>query len=155
MKISDLFLDYIIKTELFEMAYNRKEIINKTNDLTYEIINHMIKIYYFFDKNDYNGHIRSINSWIDKIQRMTLDGKKRLKPEIYFECFIENTIGDGHLIETIYKILIRNGYKPSNQEMSFKEFYTFLSKGFKKVSEDVSKGKFISIEDYFNFKKEI
>lgn len=137
---------------LSEMAFSRKEIIDKTNDLSYEIVKHLIKIYYFFDENDINGHRKSIDIWLEKIQRMTLDGKNRLKPEKYFECFIENSVGDGHLIKTIYEILKRNGYKPYKQDLSFNDFYKLLKEKFIKISEDISKGKFITILDYFNFK---
>lgn len=137
---------------LSEMVFSRKEIIDKTNDLSYEIVKHLIKIYYFYDENDINGHRKSIDIWLEKIQRMTLDGKNRLKPEKYFECFIENSVGDGHLIKTIYEILKRNGYKPYKQDLSFNDFYKLLKEKFIKISEDISKGKFITILDYFNFK---
>ena len=146
-------MDLLIKTDLFEMAYTRKEIINKTNDLSYEIIKHLMKIYYFYNKDDLRGHIKSINSWLEKVQKMTLDGKNRLKPEKYFECFIENSIGDGHMLKTMYKILEKQGYKPSLQKMKLEEFFDFLCKKFLKISEDISKCNFITIEDYFNFKE--
>lgn len=151
MTFRDLLLDKIQETSLFEMAHKRVNILDKCLFLCGQIQLHLVKIKFFYNKNDFNHHVKDINNWIKDIQRMTLDGKKRLDKKYYYEGLFSDPIDDGDSYKDYFKDLKYDGYKP-NGFNDFDEFYIEAKEAFLKISEDISKGKFITILDYFNFK---
>lgn len=151
MTFKDLLLDKIQQTQIFEFAYNREKIFKTIRGFVFRIHEHIIKIEYFYDSYDYNGHIRSINTWLKDCQKMTLDGKHRLDKKYYFEMLFSEPIDDGDSYIEYYKDLKRDGYKPVKVG-GFDEFYEISKKAFLRISEDISKNNFDNIENYFNFK---
>lgn len=81
---------------------------------------------------------------------MTLDGKTRLKPEHYFESIFTEHIKTENDIKKIYKQILEKGYKPTRKD-GFDEFCVEMFNTFIKISEDISKNNFETIEDYFTF----
>lgn len=145
-------MDLLMKTNLFEMAYKRQKILDECHNLTKQILLHLVKLKCFYNKEDSRGHVRSIDGWIYDIQDMTLDGKNRLKPNDYFKVLFLEPIDSGEDLENRFKRLIKQGYK-ANYSTDFELFYTEAKEAFKKISDDISKNQFTTIEDYFNFKE--
>ena len=145
-------MDLLMRTKLFEMAYKRQKILDECHNLMSQILLHIIKIEFFYNKDDYKGHVRSINAWIDNIQDMTTDGKNRLKPNDYFKVLFLEPIDSGEDIKNRFNRLKKNGYKPS-KEKDFELFYTEAKEAFQNIANDIANNKFTTIEDYFNFKE--
>jgi hypothetical protein len=139
------FIDF-----LNEMGFNQSFIKSRASQLSKQILRHIIKLKFFYDKIDHNHHVSDINTWIDKIQKMTLDGKTRLKPEHYFESIFREHIKTENDIKKIYKQILEKGYKPTRKD-GFDEFCVEMFNAFIKISEDISKNNFETIEDYFTF----
>ena len=117
-----------------------------------QILLHLVKLKCFYNKEDSRGHIRSIDGWIYDIQDMTIDGKNRLKPNDYFKVLFLEPIDSGEDIKNRFNRLKKNGYKPS-KEKGFESFYKEAKEAFQNIANDIANNKFITIEDYFNFKE--
>lgn len=141
MKFSDL---------LNEMGFSQNFIKSKAFQLSKQILIHIVKLKFFYEKIDHKHHVSDIDTWIEKIQRMTLDGKDRLKPEHYFESMFTEHISSEEDIKKIYKKIEQKGYKPTRKD-GFDDFYIEMKEAFIKISEDISKGNFETIENYFTF----
>ena len=144
-------MDLLMRTKMFEMAYNRQKILDDCHNLTKQILLHLVKLKCFYNKEDSRGHIRSIDGWVYDIQDMTLDGKKRLKPKDYFNALFAEPIDSGADLENRFKRLIKQGYK-TNYNTDFEAFYLEAKTAFQKIANDIANNNFTTIEDYFNFK---
>ena len=144
-------MDLLMRTKMFEMAYNRQKILDDCHNLTKQILLHLVKLKCFYNKEDSRGHIRSIDGWLYDIQDMTLDGKKRLKSKDYFKALFLEPIDSGEDLENRFKRLVKQGYK-TNYSTDFKLFYTEAKEAFQNIANDIANNKFITIEDYFDFK---
>lgn len=130
---------------LFEMAYNRKEIIAKCDNFCYQILIHFCKLGFFDNPNDVSGHIKSINIWLDDIQRMTLNGVKRPGANLYYENLFSKP-ADLSLIETILKRNLKNYTNRKDVDVVY--FHTLLKDLYLEVCRDVATNDFESIENY-------
>ena len=85
-------LDLLINTPLFEMAYERRKAKDLISDLSPNIVDHMIKLFVMHSPETKNHWISEINSWLFKIDAITLKPKnKRLqKTDIYEWLLIDN-----------------------------------------------------------------
>ena len=85
-------LDLLINTPLFEMAYERRKAKDLISDLSPSIVDHMIKLFVMHSPETKNHWISEINSWLFKIDAITLKPKnKRLqKTDIYEWLLIDN-----------------------------------------------------------------
>lgn len=145
-------MDLLMRTKIFEMAYNRQKILDDCHNLTKQILLHLVKLKCFYNKEDSRGHIRSIDGWLYDIQDMTLDGKKRLKPKDYFKALFLEPIDSGEDLENRFKRLIKQGYKASHTP-DFETLYLEAKTAFQSISNDIANNNFTTIEDYFNFKE--
>lgn len=67
-----------------EMAYTRQGAEYKITDLSYIILEHIIKILKWKDKRNLNKHISDINGWLKQIYQIKLTKNKKLKYQDYF-----------------------------------------------------------------------
>lgn len=135
---------------LNEMGFNQNFIKSRASQLSKQILRHIIKLKFFYEKIDHNHHVSDINTWIEKIQKMTIDGKNRLKPEHYFESMFTEHINSEEDIKKIYKKIEQKGYKPTRKD-GFNDFYNEMKEAFIKISNNISNNDFETIEDYFTF----
>ena len=85
-------LDLLINTPLFEIVYERRKAKDLISDLSPNIVDHMIKLFVMHSPETKNHWISEINSWLFKIDAITLKPKnKRLqKTDIYEWLLIDN-----------------------------------------------------------------
>lgn len=147
MKIKDLFFDLITNTDLFYFLYRRQRFFDKLNDLSEEIILTLIETKFFYNKETYKSNIKKLNNIFLDIQE---DFEEKIDKKYYYKWLFSNPIDSGEDIKNRYNRLIRLGNKPTRKD-GFNEFYNEIKEAFIKISEDISKNNFETIEDYFTF----
>jgi hypothetical protein len=79
MKIMDI-VDTVIETPLFEMAFQRKIIINRLRDFQFQINRHAMKIIVWPDAEEVPHWKRELTAWGNDLTAMTLRAGKRSRP---------------------------------------------------------------------------
>ena len=73
MRLSDLVKDWVLETDLFEMAYQRKKAINIITGLQQPIARHVVKYLHYDASNETKNHwIAEINAWLYTIDEIKL-----------------------------------------------------------------------------------
>jgi hypothetical protein len=80
MKLRELILDALIGTHLFEMAFERKRVIQELSSLEYQINLHVLKIIVWPGAQDVTHSKTELTTWGNKLARMRLHMSKRLSP---------------------------------------------------------------------------
>jgi hypothetical protein len=147
-------LDILINTPLFEMAYERKRAKDLVSDLSPNIMDHMIKLFVMNSPETKNHWISEINSWLFKIDAITLKPKNKRpqKSDIYDWLLIDN-------VPTYDASYIHRKIKHwKNSEYSSFAYNdvdpVFIMNKIKQILErvcvDISADKFFGIQDYLN-----
>ena len=71
MKIMEI-VDSLIESPLFEMAFQRKVIINRLRDFQFQINDHVLKIIAWPDAQEVPHWKRELTAWGNQLARMTL-----------------------------------------------------------------------------------
>lgn len=148
VKFLDILADKLIETELFEMAFNRKDAESKITSLGVPIIEHLIKIFKWKDDLNYHKHIGDINGWLYKIQDIYLKGNTKPSANNYFQwIFVDNVrLGEVNIRRTI-KALHRYHHLPVLR--TDEEVYDIIKAILYKVSMDLPLNTFEDIENYY------
>lgn len=134
MKFSDL----LINSNLFELAYKRKEILNKCFDLSPQICKHIIKLCCFINPIDVNGHLKSLNVWLGDIEDLKLKSNSRLDYKSYYDEIWNKFIDSKEDLERIFNKLKSREYKNLPiRKVNFNELYGKLCKLMLDVSKDI------------------
>lgn len=134
MKFSDL----LFNTELFELAYQRKEILSKCFDLSPQICKHIVKLCCFINPIDVKGHLKSLNIWLGDIEDLKLKSNSRLDYKSYYDEIWNKFIDSKEDLERIFNKLKTRAY--SNlpiRKVNFNDLYDNLCKLMKEVSRDI------------------
>jgi len=138
------------KTKLFEMAYNRKKMIEKIEGLQIPINDHLLKIILFDDKQNFNKHINDLETWLSDIQELDFQRKnKKLKAKDYFKILFKEPITDDSNVQYIENKLKGKLKKYSKlpRRKSKEEAIIILYKLHKEISELLSRNE---IYDFFD-----
>lgn len=134
MKFSDL----LINSNLFELAYKRKEILNKCFDLSPQICKHIIKLCCFINPIDVNGHLKSLNVWLGDVEDLKLKSNSRLDYKSYYDEIWNKFIDSKEDLERIFNKLKSREYKNLPiRKVNFNELYDKLCKLMLEVSKDI------------------
>ncbi len=79
MKIMEIIDSIFIESSLFEMAFQRKIIINRLRDLQFQINRHAIKIIVWPDAVEVPHWKRELTAWGNNLMSMTLRSGKGLR----------------------------------------------------------------------------
>jgi len=147
--IREFLSDQLSKTDLFEMAFDKKTIERKIDGLARPILLHLIKILKWDDKQNYNKHIKDINSWLREIDRLELKPKKKkLKSDIYYFWLYDGPIGNSIRIINSYIDGDLEDYHKLNIKRSNKEVMISIEKIIKQISIDISNNRLEKIQNY-------
>jgi len=85
MRIEEILVKVLMKTSIFEMAYDRQKAIDIVSDLSPEIFDHLLKLWVLEYPQGKNHWISEINAWLRKINRIRLKSskKKPSKQDLY------------------------------------------------------------------------
>jgi hypothetical protein len=147
MKFSDL----LFNTELFELAYKRKEILNKCFDLSPQICKHIVKLCCFIIPIDVNGHLKSINVWLGDIEDLKLKSNSRLDYKSYYIEIWNKFIDSKEDLERIFNKLKSREYSDLPiREVDFNVLYAKLCVVMIDVSKDIENYDLKSFEYYLD-----
>ena len=158
MKLSEIILDGIIRTSLFEMANDRAIIIQGVHNLTPNIILHLVKILMFGEECvSVNHWCSEINAALRKIQLNKLKGShKPLNSEKLYDIMFIGPLGHTSTAEEWMSVVwdeqdSKGKFKYRKlpiQQPSGTIIHGALEKIISKVSVDISKQAFKDIRNY-------
>lgn len=150
MKIADIVTDWIINTELFEMAYQRKAVIGRVRSLQDEIATHLIKHEYYDVSEETKSHWRSeINAWIGRIQKSKLKGNKMLSGSTYYDLLFNEPLGERSDVVGIIRVIDKiDGMGKYNKVGTVDQLHERLEKILHQLSYDISNQRIETIDYY-------
>ena len=150
MKISEIILDKLNDTRLFEMAFDRKSAKQQFSNLTLQLKKHLIKIVAFKDGMNYQHHCHEINNWLDDLDTVRWNRTQRLKKDTIMELLWDGPLGHGAIaVEDTINTMIRvHNYTVPRNQLSYHQIYELLFKVYDEMSFDLSRGKVDSIQHY-------
>lgn len=150
MKIKDIMADWISETELFEMAFARKDAINKIRNLQSQIAKHIVKIVYYDAPEETKLHWKSeVDNWLSIIDQIKLKGGKKLSGDIYYKLLFDEPLGELTDIQGMVKHIDKiNGMLDYDKIGSLSDVQEECEKMLHMISYDISNNKFEKFHDY-------
>lgn len=138
-------------TELFEMAETRAQAERIVRGIGDEIVLHLVKVLYWEDDLNKEKHLKDIQTWLNKINRITLKpNNKSIKEKDIYHWLWDGPFGNG--CEWFERLIIKKELSAYHDlprtELSSEELYRKLERICKEISRDISTDEFISIENY-------
>ena len=147
----DFLIDKLIETELFELAYSRKRVLDKCFFLSSAICEHFVKLTCFNNPDDVRGHIKSLNGWFKDIKRLQIKGNKKLDSKYYYNEIWYNLVDNYGVLEDIFNDLREDEYiNVPVRKVNFKNLYNKLSDVMNDIADDLENRKFEGMEYYFD-----
>lgn len=151
MKWADFLLDKVTETDLFELAYTRKRVLDKCFHLSSTICEHFVKLTCFDNPADVRGHIKSLNGWFRDIKRLQIKGNKKLDSKYYYNEIWFNLVDSYKVLEDIFNDLREDEYaEVPIRKVNFKILYNKLCDVMNDIADDLEDRKFEGIEHYFD-----
>lgn len=150
MKISDVIGDWFLSTPLFEMAYNRKRVIEGITNLQDQIAIHLVKHVYFDASDETKAHWEAeLNTWLRKIRRLKLKNGKMLGGDVYYRLLFEEPLGERINVEDVISdVMVDDSMADMDTTMTIGELHQRLESIIRKLSFDISNQKFDDIRYY-------
>lgn len=91
--IKEILVERLEKTEIFEMSFQRRKILDTIRGFQIPINEHLIKLLRYKDEINKQKHINDLETWLYDIQDMYfLKSNKKLSKEDYFEVLFNEPI---------------------------------------------------------------
>lgn len=158
MKWADFLLNKITETDLFEMTYERKVIIDKCRDLSSQICIHIVKLTCFDNPDDIRDKIfDSLYTWFNEIRKLRIysfDKNKRLPEDDYFKYIWADKIHNLDDFEYLF-LEVKKTYKEvlPIQDLKISKIYSQLTRLSKELSKALSRNFLCSPKSYFDWDK--
>jgi len=138
MKFSDFILDKIIETDLFNLAFRRKRILNKCSELSWEICKNIIELC-CFEKSDTKEILESINDCLYAIDILKMDLRIKLDYRYYYDEIWFKRMDDYTHLKDFAEHIKKREYKEINLKyMNYNDLYDNLCKLMVEVSRDIA-----------------
>ena len=150
MKIKDIVTNWLIETDLFEMAFQRKIVINKVRSLQLQISKHLIKCLYYNVPDTTKEHwYKEINTWLSDIDEYRLKNNKTLNGSVYYKLLFREPLGERtDVTRKIKKINTDKTMSYRQGLISIDKLHENIEKVLHQVSYDLSNNKLKGIEEY-------
>ena len=145
----ETFREWLIRrTELNEMAIDRSKAEKVITSLSDEVYEHLLKILYWKDELNYNKHIKDIDTWLIKVDRIEIKpNSKKLKTQDYLNWLYEDMHSSERQLEkTINKLSKDYGNLPIVTDKT--NLYQKIKNIYSELSKDLSSDKFSTISKY-------
>lgn len=156
MKLIDLCLDRLNRTRLFEMAFERHVAKQKVTDLSPTIFEHLVKLFVFKLPDTRSHWIKELNNFFGQIDKIYLKPNKRKLPyeEIYNWLIFDSAphYSPEYLKFEVFKMLQRDYKGVGVYDFNPEHLLNIILGIIQKVSLDISKNTFVSIENYLPHK---
>jgi hypothetical protein len=149
MRILELLGEKIAKSSIFEMAFDRKDVESKITSLSEPITEHLIKVLKWEDDINKQKHLRDIDGWLFKVQRLNLRKNRKPTSHEYFEWLFSDVVQDEITLNRWIKGMHQYSTLPVNREDQ--EVFDIIKAIYYKVSFDLETNSFDTITDYYNF----
>jgi hypothetical protein len=149
MRILELLGEKIAKSSIFEMAFDRKDVEAKITSLSEPITEHLIKVLKWEDDTDKHKHLRDIDGWLYKVQRLKLRKNRKPTSHEYFEWLFTDVVQDEITLNRWIKGMHQYSTLPVSREDQ--EVFDIIKAIYYKVSFDLETNSFDTITNYYNF----
>lgn len=150
MKIIDFILDKLIETDLFNLAFKRKLILNKCSDLGWEICKNIIELC-CFEKSDTKEILESINDCLYEIENLKINLRIKLDSKYYYDEIWFKRIDDYTQLKDIAEHLKKREYKEINLKyIDYYDLYNNLCNLMLEVSRDIENYDLKNFDYYLN-----
>jgi hypothetical protein len=146
MKITEIVLDKILDSFIFEQAFRRRDVETRITSLSLQVVKHLIKILKWRDDINYNKHCRDIDGWVSDIQDLYIKGDKKPTQADYFQWMFNDVVRDESMIERNIRSMSRTYILPSIR--SDDEVFQLIKSILYQLSYDLPLNKVVSILDY-------
>lgn len=137
MKWADFLLDKIIETDLFDLAYRRKLILNKCSDLGYQICKNIIELC-CFEKSDTKEILESINECLYAIDILKINLRIKLNYQYYYDEIWFKRMDDYTQLKDFAEHFKKRADKEINLKyIDYYDLYSKLCELMKEVSRDI------------------
>lgn len=137
MKFSDFILDKIIETDLFNLAFRRKRVLDKCSELSWEICKNIIELC-CFEKSDTKEILESINDCLYEIENLKINLRIKLDYRYYYDEIWFKRIDDYRQLKDIAEHIKKREYKEINLKyIDYYDLYSKLCELMKEVSRDI------------------
>lgn len=149
--IKEYFLDLATNNQLFELAFKRKEILNKCSDLSYQICSHIVKLTCFDNPNDIQGHLKSLNSWIKRIYELKHKNNISIQWNYYYDEIWYKRVDSPEDLKTIFNELHFYDYENVKvRQVNYINLYNKLSELMEKMCKDIENRTLRKFEYYLD-----
>lgn len=137
MKFIDFILDKLIETDLFNLAFRRKQILNKCSDLGWEICKNIIELC-CFEKSDTKEILETINDCLYDIENLKINLRIKLDYQYYYDEIWFKRMDDYTQLKDFAEHIKKRQYKKVNLKyINYNDLYDNLCKIMKEVSRDI------------------
>jgi len=115
MNLLEASIDELMKTHIFEIAFQRKHIINKTRDLSVQIASHVAKIALWPDYQARNHWESELHHLCKDISQMSYDRSKKLTKDDYHKLLYKEPYENTDFVDNEAKTSIRVDKMPDHK----------------------------------------
>ena len=153
MKFKDFkefLLDKIIETDLFNLAFRRKRVLDKCSELSWEICKNIIELC-CFEKSDTKEILESINDCLYEIENLKINLRIKLDYHYYYDEIWLKRIDDYRQLKDIAEHIKKREYKEINLKyIDYNDLYDKLCELMKEVSRDIENYDLNNFEYYLD-----
>ena len=140
-------LDILMETRIFELAYHRKNAMDKVRDISLNTSMELLKILMYKDSRNQNHWRGKFDGWMAGIKRYS---KGALKVHDLFNLLWVEPLGEIDQLEDLISMVEADYYTPS-YHIDYNDLpalYNQMKNIFADISRDIVKNKRITINNY-------
>ena len=140
-------LDILMETRIFELAYNRKNAMDKVRDISLNTSMELLKILMYKDSRNQNHWRGKFDGWMAGIKRYS---KGTLKVHDLFNLLWVEPLGETEQLEDLISMVEADYYTPS-YHIDYTDLPTLhnqMKDIFSDISRDIVNNKRITINNY-------
>ena len=140
-------LDILMETRIFELAYNRKNAMDKVRDLSLNTSMELLKILMYQDSRNQPHWQGKFDGWMAGIKRYS---RNTLKERDLINLLWEEPLGNMDQLEDLISMVESDYYKPSHHinYNDLPSLHKQMKDIFTSISRDIVNNKHININNY-------
>ena len=147
--VIDYLTDKFIETPIFEFAESRAKAERDIKSISRQIFLHLIKIFYWEDTDNYQKHIKDIDTWLFEIDDIRLKpNNKRPKEDDYYNWLYLDRNSSKEVLNNMINRSLRDYHAPPRTNLTIDFLDNILAELFKKISKDMYANEFEGISKY-------
>lgn len=149
MKISDILVDGLMSTRLFEIAFKKKIAIDNARRLQMQIARHLVKLEMYSNSEYVNHWTSEVNAWLHDIQDTKLKENNRpLNEKILYRILLDEPLGTVDDVQSRMNRIYNEQPKLHIDQPNADEISKILAWKLSRICHDIANTKFKDIKDY-------